>query len=197
MSLERTWLDRSSWFDYDPVWLDLEEQRSLHERLVDELEWEARPINVFGKSILQPRLIAWAGGVPYRYSGQTLPPRSWTPSLEQLLERVFRQTGVPYNHVLLNRYRDGKDHMGRHADDERELGRDPTIAAVSVGVRRRFVIEAKAKRAKKKHTVWLEPGSLLVMGGRIQHRYRHAVPKQEHLEAERINVTFRLLVRSP
>lgn len=195
-ALARTHLDRECWVDYQAEWLSPEEQVDFHQRLVRELEWSARPIQVFGKSILQPRLIAWAGGVMYRYSGQTLPPRPWTPALEALLERVFQATGVPYNHVLLNRYRDGKDHMGRHADDEPELGRDPTIAAISLGARRRFVLEPKRKRGRKT-TIWLESGSLMVMGGRTQHRFRHAVPKQERLDEERINVTFRFLVRAP
>jgi len=193
----RIHLDRGSWVDYEPEWLDRDEQAAWHRRLSNELDWEARPIRVFGRSLLQPRLIAWAGGVPYRYSGQTLPTRPWTPALTELLERVFRTTGVPYNHVLLNRYRDGNDHMGRHADDEPELGRDPTIAAVSLGVRRRFVLEPKSKRGKRRHDLWLEPGSLMVMGGRTQHRFRHRVPKDDRIDEERINVTFRLLVRGP
>lgn len=196
VGLERIHLDRESWVDYGP-WLGDAEQASLHARLVSELEWHARPINVFGRSVLQPRLIAWAGGLPYRYSGQTLPPQPWTPTLTELLERLFRTTGVFYNHVLLNRYRDGRDHMGRHADDEPELGRDPTIAAISFGAPRRFVIESKSRRYRKKRTIMMEPGSLMVMGGRMQHRFRHAVPKQERIEDERINVTFRFLTRLP
>lgn len=195
MTLERIRLDRTSWYDYDANWLGSAEQAELHAQLVRELDWQARPIRVFGREIMQPRLIAWAGGLPYRYSGQTLPPRPWTPALEALHARVFASTGVPYNHVLLNRYRDGRDHMGRHADDEPELGRDPTIAAVSLGVRRRFVIEPK--RRGRRINVWLEPGSLLVMGGRMQHHYRHAVPKEDRLTEERINVTFRYLIRLP
>jgi alkylated DNA repair dioxygenase AlkB len=197
VSLERIHLDRESWIDYDGQWLDPVEQVRLHARLVDELEWHARPINVYGRSILQPRLIAWAGGLPYRYSGQTLAPQPWPPALLELLERLVRETGVLYNHALLNRYRDGNDHMGRHADDEPELGRDPTIAAVSLGTPRRFLVEAKSKRYRKKRTIWMEPGSLMVMGGRMQHRFRHAVPKQARLAEERINVTFRFLTRLP
>jgi hypothetical protein len=33
-----------------------------------------------GRRILQPRLITWAGDVGYRYSGQTLEPRPFTPA---------------------------------------------------------------------------------------------------------------------
>ncbi len=88
-----------------------------------ELEWEQREIVLFGRRILQPRLIAWAGEVGYRYSGQTLEPRAFTPAARRLLERVRAEAGAPFNHVLVNRYRTGEDSMGLHADDEPELGR--------------------------------------------------------------------------
>lgn len=194
--LERTELGGGAYVEYGADWLA--DGDRVHRSLVEEMNWEARAIQAMGKSVLQPRLIAWAGGVPYRYSGQTLESRPWTPTLTHLLQRVVLQTGVPYNHVLLNRYRDGKDHMGMHADDERELGRCPTIAALSLGVRRRFVLMPKRKGVRPRRVdIWLEPGSLLVMGGSIQHRWRHGVPKQADLQQERINVTFRLLVRGP
>lgn len=194
----RTHLGRGAWVDYAPAWLSESEQTRVHQALVEELSWEGRAIQAMGKSVLQPRLIAWSGGVPYRYSGQTLEPRPWTKTLAELLERVVVETGVLYNHVLLNRYRDGRDHMGMHADDERELGRCPTIAALSLGVARRFVLRPKHRGMRpKRHDVWLEPGSLLVMGGNIQHRWRHGVPKQVDLGEERINVTFRFLVSGP
>ncbi len=80
---------------------------------------------LFGRRVLQPRLIAWAGDLGYRYSGQTLEPRSFTPAVERLLWRVRERTGVPFNHVLVNRYRDGGDSMGFHADDEQSSTRIP------------------------------------------------------------------------
>ena len=66
----------------------------------DELPWEQREIVLFGRRILQPRLIAWAGDVGYRYSGQTLEPRPFTPAARGLLARVCERTGMPFNHVL-------------------------------------------------------------------------------------------------
>jgi alkylated DNA repair dioxygenase AlkB len=85
--------------------------------------------------------------------------------------------------------------MGRHADDERELGRDPVIAAVSVGAHRRFRMEKKGKRLKR--TLDLRHGSLLVMGGTMQHTWYHAILKEPGCERERINITFRHLLGPP
>lgn len=187
-----------SWIDYHPRWLEPEEAAGLHAALIEELTWERRPIWVFGREVLQPRLIAWGGRRPYPYSGQVLAPRPLGTTLEQLVERVQAATGLRFDHVLLNRYRDGADHMGMHADDEPELGEEPQIAALSLGAARRFALEPKPKKLRKRRlSIVLENGSLLVMGGRMQHAWRHGVPKQASAIEERINVTFRLIRYDP
>lgn len=186
-----------AWVELRP-WLADEAASALHAALVEELEWIQRPIKVFGRDVLQPRLIAWAGVRPYKYSGQILPPQPFGPVLGDLRRQVELETGLAFDHVLLNRYRDGQDHMGMHADDEPELGEAPQIAAVSLGARRRFLLEPKPKKLRKKKVqLSLEHGSLMVMGGRIQHAWRHGVPKQASVSEERVNVTFRLLRYDP
>lgn len=191
MTLKRTELGRGAFYDYDPAWMTADDARRLFNELVATIPWEQRAIRVFGREVMQPRLIAWAGDVPYRYSGQTLEPRPIPPSLAPVLEAVRAECNVPFNHILLNRYRDGHDNMGMHADDERELGKDPVIAALSLGTARRFVLRPKNRNAKHRAEVTLEGGSLLVMGGNTQHTWRHGVPKQKRITTERINVTFR------
>lgn len=163
-------------------------------RLRDELAWEAREVVLFGRRVLQPRLVAWAGDVAYRYSGQTLPPRPATPALRDLLDRVRARTGIPFNHVLVNRYRDGADSMGLHADAEPELGPQPVVATVSFGATRRFVV--KARRSRERRHYDLQSGSLLVMGGSCQQHYVHGVPRTAAPVGERLSATFRL-VRGP
>jgi alkylated DNA repair dioxygenase AlkB len=162
-----------------------------------ELDWEARDIVLFGRRIPQPRLIAWCGDLPYRYSGQTLPARAVPPQVGTLLEKVSRRSGVEFNHVLANRYRNGKDSMGFHSDDEPELGDDPTIASLSFGTARRFVMRSRRDRHEPPTAFALGHGSLLSMTGACQRGYRHAIPKQPGLDGERISLTFRKLLRAP
>src|SRR5262249_34895228 len=119
-----------------------------------------------------------------------------SPRIAALIEKVSRAADAPFNHVLLNRYRDGKDSMGYHADNEPELGRNPLIAALSLGATRRFRLERKGRR-RTHHEVHLAHGSLLVMGGNVQHTWYHGVPKAAGCTDERINVTFRLLKGPP
>jgi len=182
--------------DLEADWLDSTTANSLETELRSGLPWEHRSIVLFGKPILQPRLIAWAGELPYRYSGQTLPPRPFTPSLARVLARVCSDTGVAFNHVLVNRYRNGMDSMGLHSDDERELGTEPVVATVSLGATRTFQLVPEKGR-EGKQSLQLTAGSLVVMNAACQHHYRHGIPKEPRITAERISLTFRHVLRAP
>jgi alkylated DNA repair dioxygenase AlkB len=190
-------LAAGAWLEHAAGWLPDQEADEALAALRDELCWEQREVVLFGRRILQPRLIAWAGDFGYRYSGQTLEPRSFTPTARELLERVRAQTGELFNHVLVNRYRSGDDSMGLHADDEPELGRDPVVAIVSLGTTRRLTVKPRRKRDGERHDLQLGHGALLVMGGTCQRHYLHGVPRQVGVPGERISLTFRRLLRAP
>ena len=190
-------LASGAWLDHDRTWLPPAEADDALRALRDELAWEQREIVLFGRRILQPRLIAWAGALGYRYSGQTLEPRPFTPTAEKLLARACARTQVEFNHVLVNRYRSGDDSMGLHADDEPELGRDPVVAIVSLGTTRRLLVRPRRKSDRARHDVDLSHGALLVMGGSCQRHYVHGIPRQAGAQDERISLTFRKLLRAP
>lgn len=166
--------------------------------LEGELAWEERAIVLFGKRILQPRLVAWAGALPYRYSGQTLPPRELTPTVAKLLERVSNHVSPAtgnrrFNHVLANRYRDGNDSMGMHADAEPELGPDPVVATLSFGATRGLVIEPRKGLPGERRTIQLGQGDLMIMGGACQRHFRHGIPRARGPVGPRISLTFRYI----
>lgn len=198
----RTELEQGAWLELHQGWLAGGEALELRSALLRELCWEQRQIVLFGKPILQPRLIAWAGELPYRYSGQTLEPRPWPaalrPQLQALCARVAAEAGAAFNHVLVNRYRDGQDSMGYHADAEPELGPDPQVATLSLGATRRFQLRPqRARRGERALTLPLADASLLIMGGSCQRHYRHAVARESGAAGERISLTFRQLLRPP
>jgi alkylated DNA repair dioxygenase AlkB len=161
--------------------------------LREQTDWEQHQIRIAGRSVACPRLSAWEGdpGVRYRYSGLTLEARGWQPRVREIREVVERATGVPYNSVLLQLYRDGSDGMGWHADDEAELGPEPPIASVSFGAPRRFVLRHKRDARLPRTEIVLEPGSLLFMYGHTQRDWKHALPKTRRPVGPRINLTFR------
>ena len=126
----------------------------------------------------------------YTYSGSTFPPRALLPALASLKEKIETQYNIRLNSVLANLYRDGRDGMGWHSDNEKSLGDKPQIASVSLGEQRRFLIREKADKSKKTELI-LKHGSLLLMRGDCQVNWEHSVPKTSKPKNLRVNLTFR------
>lgn len=155
----------------------------------DQCVWEQKP-GIFGH--MQPRLIASYGdqGITYRYSGITNVARPWTKTLVEIKERIEEVQGC-YNYCLLNRYRSGQDSMGIHADNEPEMGN--VIGSLSLGATRRFRI--KHNTTKETMSFSLGHGSLVIMAGTMQQFWKHEVPKTKQAVGERINLTYRQIIK--
>jgi alkylated DNA repair dioxygenase AlkB len=167
----------------------------LFDRLVQETDWRAEAITIYGKTHLQPRLTAWVGDQAYRYSGMTLAPTPWPPLLAELRDAVQAATNHRFNSVLLNYYRDQRDSMGMHSDDEPELGPHPAIASLSYGAARTFILKHKASGDTRK--LRLGDGNLLLMAGALQANWRHGINKETRPAPPRLNLTFRYINSAP
>ena len=179
------------WF---PDWLPRQQADCLLDALRADIGWEQRSVNFGGRPVRVPRLVAWFGAEAYRYGGFTHAPQPIPAPIAALLPElqacVAEQLGPvpPFNSVLLNRYRDGQDSMSFHSDNERQLGPEPVIASLSLGASR--TLQFRALHARQRLAGTLTHGSLLVMHGRSQADWQHAIPK-EPCSGERINLTFR------
>ena len=180
-------------FEYRPDFLDAPTAYGLFTRLLEQVGWAAREIVLFGKPVMQPRRMAWAAdpGVRYQYSGLALEPAPWHPAVDRLRHMLVEDTGHAFNSVLMNLYRDGADSMGWHADNEPELGRAPVVASISLGAVRRFRLRHRTSRESR--GIDLAAGSLLLMSGRSQLDWQHALPKTRRPVGPRINLTFRVV----
>jgi alkylated DNA repair dioxygenase AlkB len=169
----------------------------LMNRLIAELEWEQPEIRLFGRWHRIPRLQHWCAdeGVSYRYSGRTLPAAPWSHELGWLRQITEQLTGLPFNSVLVNLYRDGSDAMGWHADDEAELGPTPWIASWSFGTSRDFCLRRKGE-SRTGHRITLEDSTLLLMSPEIQQHWQHALPRRQRVRQARLNLTFRQVLVS-
>jgi alkylated DNA repair dioxygenase AlkB len=180
--------------DYYPNFFDVEKSKMLFEKLLNEIPWQQDDITVFGKTHPQPRLTALFGneGKPYSYSNIVMQPNHWNPLLMFIKNEIEDVCEENFTTVLLNLYRDGRDSNGWHADNEKELGRNPVIASVSFGAGRSFHLKHNTI-ADAKIKITLENGSLLLMTGETQHFWKHQIPKTAKPMEPRINLTFRII----
>lgn len=185
--------------EYRPTFLNATEAAAAFDELHATLAWRQDVLRFGGRDVPIPRLNAWYGepGTTYTYSGLRLEALPWTPLLTQLRTRIEATCGAHFDSVLANLYRDGRDSVAWHADDEAELGRDPLIASLSLGAVRSFELRHRRARALRLATqrLALTDGSLLIMRGSTQHHWLHRVPKEPGITAARINLTFRLIRR--
>ena len=172
---------------------DAEEAERWFARLHAEIPWERHRLRIFGREIDSPRLSCWIGDpeAVYTYSGTRFVPHAWTPATAELREHISVRCGEHSNSVLANLYRDGRDSMGWHSDNEPELGPAPTIFSFSFGGVRRFRLRHR-RDPRQRLELDLPSGSLLRMAGTTQRFYRHDLPKTARAVAARINLTYRL-----
>ena len=171
------------------------ESDRFFKELQNSLNWQQDKIRIFGKEVDLPRLTAWYGdeGKSYKYSGITMNPNPWIPVLLSIKKKIEKVVELDFNSVLANLYRDGKDYVSWHSDDEKELGNNPIIASVSFGATRRFQLRHKSNKDLDTVEISLTHGSLLIMTGSTQHFWKHQVPKTSKILTERINLTFRVI----
>jgi alkylated DNA repair dioxygenase AlkB len=166
------------------------------DRLFDELlaitPWRQETATVMGRRVPIPRLTAWHGEEGYVYSGIRMDPAPWNEPLLELKAMAVRLAGRPFNSVLLNLYRNGRDSVSWHADNEPGLGREPVIASISLGAVRRFQMRHRGRGERL--GLDLPHGSCLIMAGATQHHWLHQLPKTARPVGPRINLTFRLML---
>lgn len=169
-----------------------EESDFFFRNLIESVNFNQRKVRVFGKYFDEPRLTAWYGEDDYLYSGNLMEATPWNDYVKQIKDKVEETLNIEFNSCLLNLYRNGNDSVGYHQDNEKKLGLNPIIASVSFGATRKFQI--KHISSNRKEDILLRNGSLLVMGGETQSKWKHQIPKEKSVIKPRINLTFRRIL---
>ncbi|XP_069888645.1 alpha-ketoglutarate-dependent dioxygenase alkB homolog 3 isoform X2 [Dipodomys merriami] len=188
-----------------PGFVDVEEANWILEQLHRAVPWKQRVGVREDITYLQPRLTAWYGELPYTYSRITMEPNPhWPPVLSTLKNRIEENTGHTFNSLLCNLYRDEKDSVDWHSDDEPSLGTCPVIASLSFGATRTFEMRKKPPPEEngdytyvERVKIPLDHGTLLIMEGATQADWQHRVPKEYHSREPRVNLTFRTIYPDP
>ncbi|RLJ64491.1 alkylated DNA repair dioxygenase AlkB [Lacinutrix venerupis] len=179
---------------YYPNFFSKSEALDFYNTILNETNWRQDNITIFGKTYAQPRLTAlFANNTKtYSYSNIIMHPEPFTNTLLTIKSKIETLTDVNFTTCLANLYRDGKDSNGWHADNEKELGKNPVIASITLGAARHFSLKHKNDK-NLKHKLLLENGSLLLMKGETQHFWLHQIAKTKKEVKPRINLTFRVI----
>ena len=193
--------------------------QQLEKQLRDYLPTTQQTVTLAGRALpISRRRTAFGDrGLSYSYSGITVQANPWIPLVSALKSHVEEAIGEHFNFVLVNRYKDGRDHIGEHRDDEHELEQSAPIASLSFGQARDFILRHKDARGWKNGigqgrggkrgrlsggtTPLIEPvkielshGSLLVMCHPTNSTWYHSLPVRRRALHPRINLTFRRLI---
>ena len=203
----------------------------LLERLQEEVEFHS--INHRGGAI--PRLFALQGEVltsrdggsdddrwipVYRHPIDNEPPLlPWTPLVHTIKTHVEAclQYKYTFNHVLIQLYRDGRDHISEHSDKTLDIEKDSVIVNYSLGAQRQLVLKSKAKKDMMKkdsdddgiddgivyhrEKITLLSNSMFVLGWNTNKHYLHSIKqdkrnddmKEDCERGVRISLTFRVI----
>jgi alkylated DNA repair dioxygenase AlkB len=181
---------------YYPSFFSAKKSSFFLKQLKKSIQWKQNIIKMYGKENPVPRLEAWYGdpGKSYSYSGIQMDPIPWTDELKDIKSTVEVESRIKFNSVLINFYRDGKDRVAWHSDDEKELGQNPVIGSVSFGAERKFKLRHKKYKSNGlKKEILLQNGSFLLMQGATQHHWIHEIPRTAKPIESRINLTFRVI----
>jgi len=168
---ERTQLDDDSWVDVTRGWLLGADD--VYARLVESVPWRQGRVFRYERYLDEPRMGSW-------YSRDTPYPH---PALTAAHRAIQHQYRVTFGGVRLAFYRDGRDSVAPHRDTDLRYCENTVIAILTLGARRPWVLQPRHSderlREDRSGGIDLSPagGDLLVMGGRCQTDWLHAVPK--------------------
>lgn len=173
-AVERLELGRGSWIDVVRGLVPAADR--VHDELAERVRWQQGRVFRYERWVDEPRLGGWQSGDERH------------PALAEVQDWISRRYRVPFDGVALARYRDGRDSVAFHRDREMRWLDETVIAVLTMGARRPFLVRPLGERRSGADddmyegsgaTLDLSPasGDLLVMAGRCQRDWLHAVPK--------------------
>jgi alkylated DNA repair dioxygenase AlkB len=186
--VERIPLDDRSWVDV--VRGLVPRGDAVHDELQRAVPWEQGKVFRYERWVEDPRLSGWQAGA------------SRHPALREVEGWITRRYGVRFDGVALALYRDERDSVGWHRDRELRWLDDTVIGVLSLGQRRSFLVRPldgrRTAAGDRTGSLDFQPasGDLLVMGGRCQAAWLHAVPKHPVRCASRISAQWRWTSRA-
>ncbi|KAL9656816.1 hypothetical protein ABK040_004352 [Willaertia magna] len=186
--------DNGAYVYYIPKFLNSKESKTLFQLLLKNSNFTKDIYTIHGKTVESPRLVASysdSSDITYHYTGMTRIPQLWFKELLELKERIENYTGEVFNFALVNKYENGDDYIGWHADKVKDFAEGASIASISLGCTRTFQFREMKQKKGMFCSKDLVDGSLVVMNDKTQLYYKHCIPKRANIHSVRLNITFR------
>ena len=187
-TVDRVELDDRSWIDVARGFMPAAYADALRDELLAATSWVQGQVFRYEKYIPEPRL-----GAMQRGAGRH-------PALVEAQDWIQRRYRVMFDGLALAWYRNERDSVGWHRDRELKWLDETVIGVLTLGQQRPFVVKANTGRGQRDNSddsyagaLDLAPasGDLLVMGGRTQQDWLHAVPKSPTAMRDRVSVQWR------
>jgi len=184
--------NEGSFIKYYPNYLNADEANEMLKILLNEIDWDDTSRYTYGRITQFNRKSAFysLSGLQYPFSGRTFSGKSMTSTMKNTLKELKKRYNYEFNSILFNYYRNGRDTISWHTDNEKELGQDPVVGTISLGQERPFYLRHHIDHSKK-HDYLLGHGSLMVMEGKTQNIWEHSVPQRAKLNQPRLSLTLR------
>ena len=170
----------------------------LEESLMERLKLELAQLAYVSTGANKPG-VSLFGNERYVYSKATvnLEPQPLPATVtNEVLGVVNSRLNTDYNSVLVNRYANKNVDLGWHQDNEVNIDQSRSIATLSVGATRRFLLADVISDDDRRDELVLEENSLLVMRPGLQSTHYHKVCRglTHHTQrGVRYSLTFRRL----
>jgi alkylated DNA repair dioxygenase AlkB len=153
-------------------------------------------------------------GLPYSYNKTAKASVEWEPLALAIKQKLESQIGRRLMQCACNYYVSPTAYIGCHCDKSTPVNGVSTapnlIVSLSLGSLRQMALRpirqgregknspafktlAEVRRERDAIVLDLEPGSLVILDGIVNHTWKHAIPQAENksIAAERISLTFR------
>ena len=198
---------------YDPDFIDKkksEEYYNIINKNLFEEERVPRGKNIFRRYVKDTRQMRSFGdaSLMYGFEDSEYSISDWNNQtdpkmfeackvIKEIRDKISAKTGVFYNYVLINRYKDGTQSIGAHRDKEDCIRQEYGIAGVSLGAWREMIFKPddfSPKGPYKTLELTLENGSLIDIKFPTNLYWKHAIPKRLKVKRPRISLTFRKII---
>lgn len=184
-------------FSFYKSFLTFEESNFLYNYLLESIPWTQVIYYIKKRDMIvtTPRLTYCMGYHTDKNQSSKYSFNPIDPQLIPLKEKVESFLKTKFNFIIFSYYRNEKDSITFHNDDDSFLSEGNYIPVISLGDTRQFKLKTIEKPSKT-FNFDMESGDMIVMKNDCQKKYFHSVPKKNYPISFKFSISFRSVTSS-